>query len=376
MPAKLARPDAAPQHHGPHPLPGFLALALEITAADRTRMAAVLAGIRAYQQAPRPAPPPPPKVAARIGAVRLIDHARTGRPVVLIPSLINSAAVLDLAPGNSLVQSLARAGLRPLTVDWGTPGPEERALTIDGLITRRLLPLLDALNEPAPLVGYCLGGTIALAAAALKPPPKLALIATPWDFHAYPSDRRAALAELWRTIAPAAQASGVVPVDFLQPGFWSLDPQAAIAKFERFSTVDPTSPEGARYVAVEDWVNSGPALPAPAAAQIFERFYAANDPPAARWRIDYDNSMKPDDQRMTRHDNSMKCHDTSMTTIAPEALTMPMLNMVSTRDKLVPQTSSPPVGEVRHIPAGHVGMIVGGHSHTLLHAPLAAWLKD
>ena len=56
----------APQH-GPRPLPLFLDMLRSETAADPARTAAALAGLAAYQQAPRPAPPPPMPALATAG---------------------------------------------------------------------------------------------------------------------------------------------------------------------------------------------------------------------------------------------------------------------------------------------------------------------
>jgi polyhydroxyalkanoate synthase len=94
----LARGDVAPQHRprGPHPLPAFLQTVTEAVGGDRARIAAVLAGVRAYQRHPYRRALAPPPAAARMGSVRLLDYGGEGRPVVFVPSLINPPSVLDL----------------------------------------------------------------------------------------------------------------------------------------------------------------------------------------------------------------------------------------------------------------------------------------
>lgn len=327
----------------------FLALALAETGGDRARMAAVLSGLRAYQEHPTARTRRAHRVVAEAGRCRLVDHGGAGPPVVLVPSLVNAADVFDLAPGASLVESLSAVGLHPLVVEWGAPGPEERALDIDGLVTARLLPLIATLGEPVHLVGYCLGGTIAIAAAAIVPPRSLALVAAPWHFSRYPAARRAALGALWAEIAPAARATGVVPVDLLQPGFWELDRARSVAKFERFGALDPGSAEATRYVLVEDWVNGGPPIGHAAAAHIFERFYRDDEPGRGLWAIDG-------------------------RAIDPAALSCPLLNIIARRDLIVPAAAAPRAGEQLALELGHVGMMVGGRAFALLHAPLARWL--
>jgi polyhydroxyalkanoate synthase len=323
---------------------------MAVTGGDPLRMARVLAGVRAYQSHASPPPRLAGRVVATAGSVRLLAMAEAGRPVVLIPSLINGPEVLDLAEDVSLVRTLAGAGFAPHLVIWGRPGASERTMGLARLVEERLLPLIDALGRPAPLVGYCLGGTLALAAAALRPPPALALIATPWHFGGYPADRRAALAQLWETIRPGALASGLVPVELLQPGFWELDPARAVGKFERFGAMEPSSRAARHYVLVEDWVNSGPPIGAEAARDLFERFYRDDEPGRGLWTVG-------DGVR-----------------VMPAALACPTLNVVSTRDRLVPEAAAPEAGERWTLDAGHVGMMVGSRAHGLLHRPLADWL--
>jgi polyhydroxyalkanoate synthase len=161
----IAPTDAAAQHK-PRPLPLFLQLLRSETAASPVRRRAALAGLRAYQQAERPPRPPQMPIAAVEGRAALRDYGGTGRPVIFVPSLINPPDVLDLAPDNSLLRWLRGQGVRPLLVDWGSPGQGERDLDIAGHVEMLLLPLLRAVGGPVALAGYCLGGTMALASAA------------------------------------------------------------------------------------------------------------------------------------------------------------------------------------------------------------------
>lgn len=322
---------------------------MAVTGGDRCRMARVLEGVRAYQShAHRPLRLAGREV-ARAGSVRLLAMAPRGRPVVLIPSLINGPEVLDLAEGSSFVRHLSAAGFRPLVVAWGVPDAGERQLDIAGLVEQRLLPLLAHVETTAPLVGYCLGGTLALAAATRRLPSALVLIATPWRFSGYPEDRRAALARLWAAIAPGAHATGLVPVELLQPGFWELDPERAVEKFERFGAMDPACRAARHYVLVEDWVNSGPPIGVAAARDLFERFYRDDEPGRGQWQL-------------------------GTARVVPAALGCPILNLVATRDRLVPEAAAADAGERVRVDAGHVGMMVGSRARALLHEPVARWL--
>ncbi|HYZ47683.1 MAG TPA: alpha/beta hydrolase, partial [Sphingomonas sp.] len=174
----VAPPRAAAQH-GPRPLPLFLDMVREQTEGDPVRRAAVLAGLRAYQEAERLPRPPEMPPAARAGRAMLRDYGGSGPPAVFVPSLINPPFILDLSEGNSLLGWLAGKGVRPLLVDWGDPADaeEEAELDIAGHVEQFLLPLLAELGEPVHLVGYCLGGTMTLAAAMHAQLRSLTLIA-------------------------------------------------------------------------------------------------------------------------------------------------------------------------------------------------------
>lgn len=339
---------SAPQQ-GPRPLPLFLHLLRSETAASPERRAAALAGLAAYQQAPRPPGRVPPPAIAAAGRARLRDYGGTGPAVVFVPSLINPPFVLDLAEDNSLLRWLAGQGLRVLLVDWGVPGPEARGDGIDAHVERLLLPLLAALPRPPLLAGYCLGGTLALAAACRAPVAGLALIAAPWRFARYRAAARAEIAAHWHAARPACAALGLVPMEVLQAGFWQLDPARTIAKFERFATLAPDSDEAAAFVALEDWANGGAPLTYAAGEQLFERFYSADRPGRGRWWV-------------------------GGTRVLPRRLACPAVEFVSTSDRIVPAAAAAGLADSRSLALGHVGMIVGRRARAALWEPLRDWL--
>lgn len=323
-------------------MPAFLQVITEAVEGERSRIAAVLAGVRAYQSHPYRRSLMPPPTIAQIGSARLLDYGGDGPPAVFVPSLVNPPSVLDLALDNSLLRWLSGQGVRPLLIDWGSPGIGERTLSIDGYVDARLRPLLATVAD-ATVVGYCLGGTMALAAALAQPPRRLTLIATPWNFSGYGA-QRFEIAAAWEEMNAASTPLGAVPMDLIQPMFWRLDPRGTAAKFEGFARLPLDSDAARAFVALEDWANDGPPLSLPAARQCFADFYGADTPGSGTWRGD------------------------------PRALRCPVLNLVSTRDRIVPAAAAPAVGERVDIDAGHVGMIVGSRARALLWKRLRDWL--
>lgn len=341
--------DAAPQHK-PRPLPLFLQLLRSETAASPERSRAALAGLRAYQEAERQPRPPAMPVVARAGRACVRDYGGEGPPVLFVPSLINPPDVLDLAEGNSLLRWLAGAGVRPLLVDWGSPAAEERDLDVGGHVERLLLPLLEAIGEPVAVAGYCLGGTMAAAAAARYPVTALALIAAPWNFSGFPDGARSDLVSLWQNARPTVEALGMLPMEVLQTSFWKIDPARTVAKFEAFGAMDPDSGAARAFVALEDWANDGPPLTLAAGRQLLEDFFGEDLPGRGLWRV----GGEPVD--LSRID-------------------CPILNVVSTTDRIVPEASAPDLGDRITLALGHVGMVVGSRARSGLWEPLALWLS-
>jgi polyhydroxyalkanoate synthase len=348
--AAFVAPNLAAPQHRPRPLPLFLELLRSETAGSPERLRAGLEGLRRYQEAARPTAAAPMPAVAEAGGAALRDYGGSGPPVVVVPSLINPPSVLDLSPEKSLLRWLAGEGHRMLLLDWGSPDPERCRLSVAGHVEEILLPLVGALDEPPALVGYCLGGTMALAGAALAPVRGVATIAAPWRFSGFPDEARARLASLWASARPAATGLGVLPMEVMQSAFWSLDPARTVSKFEAFAALPEGSAKARDFVTLEDWANDGPPIAAAAARELFEDMFAADLPGRGEWRV-------------------------GGTAVDPAALPCPLLDIVSTVDRIVPAASAHGAGERIELALGHVGMIVSGGAPELLWRPLERWLS-
>ncbi|HET7708124.1 MAG TPA: alpha/beta hydrolase [Sphingomicrobium sp.] len=333
-PASLLPDDSALQHeHAPRPLPLFLTLVRVAAENDPTMGRAALAGLAAYETAERTAMQRERRAAHGVGGATLRDCGGKGPPAVLIPSLINPPHVLDLDPAVSLADAIAQNGRRVLLLDWG-PAGQRAQLSVGQHVSELLVPLLRLLGQPPALIGYCLGGTMAIAAANLAPTERLVTLATPWNFSAYPPEGRASLAQLWTYARPAAEALGALPMEVLQSAFWSLDPQRTVEKFAKFAALEPESPNARRFIALEDWANEGEPLPVPAARELLDDFFGSNLPGNGRWVVG--GKAMTDD------------------------LTLPMLHCTASGDRITPAPTAPSrAGDVVSLQSGHVGMIVG-----------------
>ncbi|WP_366510284.1 alpha/beta fold hydrolase [uncultured Sphingomonas sp.] len=287
---------------------------------------------------------------AQAGRARLRDYGGAGPPVIFVPSLINPPDILDLDGQRSLLRWLAGQGFRPLLLDWGFPAADERDLSVADHVQRFLLPLVDQVGPSVTLAGYCLGGTMALAAAALRPVRGLALIATPWRFGSYPAETLRALDQLWEHAEAACAVLGVMPMEVLQTAFWQLDPGRPIRKYEAFGALAPDDRAARAFVRLEDWANDGPPLTYGVARELFVDLFRRDVTGRRQWRIV--------GQR-----------------IDPASIRAPVLEVTSTTDHIAPACSAAGVGARIDLELGHVGMIVGRHARRAVWEPLAEWLS-
>jgi polyhydroxyalkanoate synthase len=333
-----------------------------LTAEATRRAAAFLAGLERYSHHPYRRDLPAPPVLWQAGTARLRDYGPvTGLPVLVVPSLVNRAYVLDLTAERSLLRFLSARGLRPLLLEWDVPEGAERNFSLSDIVLQRLEPALDAARAatagPVGLLGYCMGGTLAAALAARRPADiaGAAFLAAPWDFHAE-APQQAQIGRMAATAAlPIVASLGVLPVDGIQALFAALDPLTALRKFSAFGRIDPASLEATRFVALEDWLNDGIPLPGPVALECLGSWYAENMPGRGLWRV-------------------------GGALVRPEAIRLPSLHLIPARDRIVPPASARalaermPGAERIEPPLGHIGMMVGGGAEARVWQPLADWL--
>jgi polyhydroxyalkanoate synthase len=326
------------------------------------RADAFLEGLERYRHHPYRRDLPEPPVLWQEGTTRLLDYGPPdGVPMLVVPSLINRAYILDLAPGQSLLRYLVGKGLRVMLVDWGAPAAEERRFGLSDYIARRLEPAAEVARAEAgavPIVlGYCMGGLLALALAQRQKHlvRALALLATPWRFHAERAEHARLLGVLAAPIAQAYAPLGEVPVDVLQALFAAQDPLLGSRKFSRFAELAQDSAAARGFVALEDWLNDGVPLALDVARECLGGWYGEDLPGRGLWQV-------------------------AGTTILPAGIEQPSLVVVPAQDRIVPPaTAAALADELPHAermtpPLGHIGMIVARDAPNAVWAPLAHWL--
>ena len=301
-------------------------------------------------------------VLARRGAARLLSWGEGERTVLIVPSLVNRYHVCDLAGRRSFARWLAARGWHVLLVDWGCPGERERGFDCTAYIRSVLEPFARKVVRLSPrppvVIGYCMGGLLALA-LALRVPTSfsgLALLAAPWDFHAGGEPEARRLAFAGSAFADLLDGNGDMPVDAIQTCFYALDPMLTPRKFLAFGALEPGSEAERAFVELEDWVNDGVPLTAPVARECFVGWYGRNEPARGAWRIDG-------------------------APVRPEALALPAYVVVPAGDRIVPPASALalaralPEATLRRPRLGHIGLMASRTAARRVWRPLLAWMN-
>ncbi|MBI4031423.1 MAG: alpha/beta hydrolase, partial [Proteobacteria bacterium] len=281
--------------------------------------------------------------------------------VVIVPSMINRSYILDLLPDKSFARWLAESGFDVFLLDWGNPAKDIGLKSMESIVMEGLLPAMhfaaEKSNGEVHAIGYCMGGTLLAAAAAIDPTPlrSAVFLASPWDFHA--GDR--VLTDHARAGTPAALrmigADGALPVDWIQSVFAAVNGDRTVKKFAKFAAMDQEGEAARLFVAVEDWLNDGVDLPGEMGRSCLADWFGDNRTGRGTWKI-----------------------GTRAVDLA--AINIPSLVVASARDRLVPAESSLAMAECLPCAAvlkpdiGHIGMMSGHNAEKSVWEPVAGWL--
>lgn len=291
-------------------------------------------------------------------------------PVVLVYAMLLRPYILDLVPGRSVIGSLVAAGHDVWLVDWGEPGPDDSATTLDAYIDDDLHAAVATVRETTgsaqvTLLGHCQGGTLSAIYASLHPEEirNLVLLAAPIDFAPMPPHPIGAWSlwsrHPWYDSRALLAADGNVPAQV--PGRATATWSAHLARGapwlrsarDRMEAGD----EGRAWLAACQWVDDTPALSGVAWVQWLADCYQANELVEGRLLID---------GRPARLD----------------LITAAVLRISGRRDVVTPPNQNaqrahmPAAADFSrvHVPAGHVGMVAGPTARSDVYEPLRRWL--
>lgn len=350
----------------PRPLSIYLGAAMAMLPPDatedrKTELAAsvsrMLEGIKKYQAHPFQRTDPGRDLIWREGTsfITAISNGG-GKAILLVPSMINGAEILDLLPEQSFARWLEGQGYDVYLFDWGTPSDDEEMRTLDDVVERlnRAAAFVAAkVAGPVDAIGYCMGGTLLLGAAARQPEAykKIAVLSAPWGFHAGDPRMRMQVFTGTASALQLLETKQVLPVDWIQTVFAHVNPRLALDKFSKFLDMAPDSHEEKIFIAVEDWLNSGQDLPSGVARSCIMDWYNENYPGRGKW-------------------------------VDLKALgSRPVLIVAAAKDILVPPESAiAAVQDIRNAiiqcpPCGHISLMAGRQAEKMVWTPIAEWLN-
>jgi polyhydroxyalkanoate synthase len=291
-------------------------------------------------------------------------------PLLLVFALINRPEIFDLKPGGSLVEYLLEEGFDVFLVDWGVPDEEDAETGLEDYVCDELHwavreTLRASGGGEVTLMGWCMGATLcamycgldgADAGSAVR---NLVLLTMPVDGRCSTYARWVAAPEFdaervglqWRVVPGQA-------IDFanklLKPvtNFWTT--------YRRLGqgVLDGTARRDA-YQPMAKWVADNPPFPGRAWSEWIRWLY--QDDALISGRILLRG------RRVDLHcvDQNLLVVTAGADHIAPRAGTMPIFDLVSSKD-------------VTHLdrPGGHIGLIAGSAARHQIWPQIAGWLAE
>ncbi|MCW2586340.1 MAG: Poly(3-hydroxyalkanoate) synthetase [Frankiales bacterium] len=281
------------------------------------------------------------------------DHVRHAPPLLIVFSLVSKSYVLDLTPGNSFVEHLRDDGFDVFLLDWGTPDERDASNGLEDYAERYIPAAVDAVREASgspdvSLLGYCFGGVLALLAVAAKPELPLAsltTVATPVDYQGSWALTEA-LARGDLKVGEVLDDAGNVPPSVLYQYFKLIAPTQELSQYANLldNLWDDALVEAHQRMA--GWAKDHVPFPGRAAQQSVDMLIRDNALMTGRLRLGNRQVSLAD-------------------------IRTPYLNVVATRDNIVPPSASLPAFELVGsadkqqllLDAGHIGQVVGRTAH-------------
>ncbi len=285
-------------------------------------------------------------------------------PVLIVHSLVSRSYIFDLRPGGSTVEFLVDQGLDVFLLDFGIPDEldAENSLEtyVDEYLPRAVAALLEETGaDEVTLVGYCLGGVLAVLYSAGHedaPVRNLMLWATPFDFSEM-GVMVAAVREGRLDAEELIDQSGNVPADALYRGFFMQAPTKQIAQYATLleNLWNDEFVDG--YQAMSQWAREQVPFPGAAFRQVVDEIVRRNVLMTGQMRlggrlIHFENARGDILNAFAENDN-----------VVPVSATEPGTQLVG----------DPSRREELRLGGGHVTFATGRHAfkHTL--PALAEW---
>lgn len=287
-------------------------------------------------------------------------------PVLIVMATTNKGYIVDLAPGQSLVEFLLKQGYDVYMMDWNAPGADECRLRLEDYTLDFIPECIKRVQERSgvrevSIVGYCMGGVLSVIYTALHkggPAKNLVCFTTPIDWKQMPlfqawSDQR------YFDVDQLVDSVGNVPADFILSAFDMLRPAGRIAGQVRVWDNMWNDEFVKSYRMFDRW--GGETLPL--AGEYFRQ---------TTKELLWANKLAKD-ELVVGGDR-----------VALGNIVLPMLHVVAEHDHIVPYAAAKPliagVGaadkEEVMLKGGHVSVVAGPNAVKRLWPKLDAWLGE
>ncbi len=152
-------------------------------------------------------------------------------PILIVMATTNRGYILDLTPGQSLIEFLLKRGFDVFMLDWNAPKPEEKGLRFEDYVLGFIPDCIRAVQKESgetdvSIIGYCFGGVLSVMYASIfadGPLKNLVCFTTPIDFRGMKlfqnfSDRR------YFDVDKLVDSVGNVPSEMIMTSFDMLRP--------------------------------------------------------------------------------------------------------------------------------------------------------
>ena len=175
------------------------------------------------------------------------------KAILVIPSLINRAYILDIHKNRTIMGYLQDQGLDSYLVDWGDPLIAEYQYGFEDYYNHKIEPVIKLLQargiENIIVLGHCLGGLLAVAVTQLNQQyvKGLALLNVPWDFQHYQQLLPAYQTMIEQMIEQNQLISSLYVRQFL------MAENSGYLWYDKLAKIDENSEEGKLAIKVEKW---------------------------------------------------------------------------------------------------------------------------
>jgi polyhydroxyalkanoate synthase subunit PhaC len=287
-------------------------------------------------------------------------------PVLIVTSLVNQPYILDLVPGNSMVEYLLRQGFDVYLIEWGRPRREHKDLMLEDYVLKRLPECVARVQQDSgqtelSMIGYCLGGLLSVLYAALfadqakSALKNLICMAAPVNADGMVSFK-AWLGENFNEEAIIEQF-GNVPAEWIQNSLRALRPFGKVSGAMNLLNNMDNEETVRSNLRMGKWETDNIPFPGAAFRQLINDFIRGNKLIKGTWdiggqRVNLNKIRAPFLHLLAQDDH-----------IIPYESSRQMVQLVGSGDK-----------QEAIIKGGHVGLVAGRGAQTRMWPTLNGWL--